>query len=104
MGRPEHNRLDNDVIADEIGRVRIVCQDASHLGGSQDHAVRAFHLEEGLDSGLVEKVQFVARSSQDLGIAPLLEASDKGRTYQAPMTRNKNTVCFFNLRHTANWS
>jgi hypothetical protein len=51
--------LDGQVVADELGRVAVVGDDAAHLGGGEEHVLGLFFGEEGFGRGGVRcQVEF----------------------------------------------
>jgi hypothetical protein len=49
--------LDRQVVADELGRVAVVGEDAADLGRGEEDVVGLFCGEEGFDGGLVGEVE-----------------------------------------------
>ena len=82
-GAVDHVGLDRQVVADELGRVAVVGNDAAHLGCCQEHVFRFVFGKEGIDRCGVSKIEFGVGALQDVRVALRLEIADDGRADQA---------------------
>jgi hypothetical protein len=87
-GRMDHVGLDDQVVADEFGRIAVVGDDAAHLRRSEEHVLRFFGGEEGVGGCRVGQIEFRVRAAQDVRAALRLKVADDGRADEAAMARH----------------
>lgn len=78
----DHVGLDRQIVADELGRVAVVGDDAAHLGRGQKYVFRPVLSEEGIDRSGVGQIEFGVGALQDVRIALALKVADDGRANQ----------------------
>jgi len=78
VGGIDHVGLDLYIVADEIGGVGVVGQNASHLRRGQEDIVWAFLFEEAADRRLVGQVQFAAVAQEKILVPFRLKSTDDG--------------------------
>lgn len=78
----DHVGLDRQVVADELGRVAVVGDDAAHLGRSQEHVFRFVFGKEGIDRRGVGQIEFGVGALQDVRVALGFQITDDGRADQ----------------------
>lgn len=81
----DHVGLDRQIVADELGRVAVVGDDAAHLGRSQEHVLRLVLGKEGVCRLGVGQVQFSVGALQDVRVALGFQITDDGRADQTAM-------------------
>jgi hypothetical protein len=62
-------RLDREIRADKLGGIGAVSEDATDLGGSKEHVLRSFALEEFTGGGLVGKIKLSMRPEDEILIS-----------------------------------
>ncbi len=75
--------LDREVVADELGRVGGVGDDAAHLGGGEEHVLGALGVEEGARRAIVGEVELGMGAQQQVGAAGRAQAANDGAADQA---------------------
>ena len=68
---------------DEVRTVLQVGHDTAYVGGCQYHRSRLFRVEELTYSYGVQQVQFLVRTSHQVGISPLQQVVPDGRSHQS---------------------
>ena len=78
--------LDVEIVADEVGGVGVVCEDAAYLGCGEDDELGLLCGEERGDGGVVEEVELGVGARDEVGVAETGEFADDGRAYQAAVS------------------
>lgn len=81
-GTVDHVGLDRQVVANELGRIAVVGDDAAHLGRGQEHVFRPVFSEEGIDRCGVGQIEFGVGALQDVRVALGFQITDDGRADQ----------------------
>ena len=89
-----HILLYLQVLVDEVGTIVEVGHDASHMGGSKHHSLRAFIVEERSHGHGVEQVKFLVGSAHKAVVTPLLKIVPDGRPHQSTMSCHINFCVF----------
>jgi hypothetical protein len=90
----DHIRLDQQVFPDEVGRIKIVGQDASNFGCRNKDVIRPLLLKEMLDSGTIGEIKLSMRSQQKpVETLAAQNAADR-RAYQAIVSSNVDETIF----------
>lgn len=74
----DHIGLDRQIVADELGRVAVVGDDAAHLGRGQEDVFRPVLGEKGIDRSGVGQIEFGVGALQDVRVALAFEIADDG--------------------------
>ena len=83
--------LDDEVVADEVGWVGVVGEDAADLGGGEDDELGPLLLKEAGYGGGVEEVELGARAGEDLGVAETGELAVDGGADEAAVSGDVDT-------------
>ena len=79
VGGVDQIRLDLEVVANEVGRVRVVGGNAADLGGGHKDVLRPLAREEAIHGRPVAQIDCAARRRQDVGVAACSQrAADRG--------------------------
>ena len=76
------------VLHDEVGTVERVGHDAAHEGGGEDDGVGLFLVEEGLNGGLVGKVELTVAAAHEVVVAAGLEVVPDGGAHESVVSRD----------------
>ena len=80
--------LDQEIVADKIGRQAVIGMDAADLCRRKKDILRPIVGKERMDSSLICQVQFSMGAGQDLAATYLFQSTADGGTNQAPVTCN----------------
>ncbi len=86
--------LQNEVVADEVGGVGVVGENAADLRGREEDVLRLFGREELVDCLGVEQVELGTGAGEDVGVAEARQLAVDGRADEAPMTGDEDTRVF----------
>ena len=81
----DYVHLEHHVVVHEIGQCRLVCLDASYLGGGQEDIFRALAGEEIVDRCLIDKVKLPVGPGYYVGVALAFKFPHYGGTDHASM-------------------
>src|SRR5690606_17037478 len=84
----DHVDLNLQVVADELGRIRIVREDAADLRRGEKDVFRPLGGEETLDGGGVAQVELGARADHDVRETAAHGRAVQRRAHEAPMPRD----------------
>ena len=75
--------LNDEVIADEVGRIGVVGQDSAYFGSGQEDVLGLLFAEELVDVIGVEEIELGPRAEKEIDVSLLRERAVDGRAYQA---------------------
>ena len=78
--------LKDHVVVHEVGKSRLVSDDAAYLGGSEEDVFGLLGGEEDLNGFLATEVEFRMGAGDDVGVALASELTDDGGAYHAAMS------------------
>ena len=70
--------LDDEVVSDEVGPVRVVRQDAADVRRGEEYVIGLLGREEGLDRILPSQIQLLPRAKDETRKAVRLQTPDDG--------------------------
>ena len=91
MRRVDDIVLNEEIVANEQRRPRIVGVNSAHAGGRHDDRLRAFGLKKLANGGLVREIEFMMGPQYQIGVTLQLEGSDNRRTHQSTVARHINS-------------
>ena len=90
VGGVDHVGLDQQIVADEVGRVRVVRDDAADLGRGHEHVGRPLLREEALDGGRVAQVDGCTRRADHVAEAARGERAAYRRAREAALAGDEH--------------
>src|ERR1035437_1065930 len=81
----DYVRLNDQVVADEVGGVAVVGEDASNLGGREEDKVGLRVGKERIDRNLVAEIKFLMCASDDIPVLLTQQFAMDGGAYQTAM-------------------
>ena len=84
--------LDHEVVADEVGRVGVVGEDAADFGGGEEDMLGLFGGEELVDGGGVDEIELSAGAGDEVGVAQPLQLAVDGGADQAAVAGDEDAV------------
>ena len=84
--------LDHQVLVDELCAVGVVGEDAAHLGRRDHHHGRLLGGIEGAYRRLVEQLEFLVGTGDDVRVATRLQPAVDARTDQATMAGDVDAI------------
>ena len=100
VGRVDDVGLDLQIVAQELYRIRIVRQDAAHLGRGKKYELRLLLGEESFDRGLFAQIELAARVQQQLRITSGEQPANDRAADQASVTRDEDTRTLCHRAHS----
>ena len=92
-------RFHHQVVIQEFGTVGVVGVNAPHFGGSEVNVFGPCRHHEFPNLVLIPQVQFVGRPQDEVGGAGLFERPNDGTPHHATVSRHKNGLVEFWVRH-----
>jgi hypothetical protein len=90
MRRIDHVVLDQEIVANEQGRARVVGVNAAHTRCRHDHGCGALAIEELSNRALIRKIELLMSAQQQILVALLPQRSHHGRPDQSPVPGDIN--------------
>lgn len=91
MGRGDEVGFDREIVANEISREFVVCQDAADARGGDEDVFGFFDGKEGLGGLRVGQVELGMRAGDEVRVAGCGQCSAQGRPDQAAVAGDVNT-------------
>ena len=82
--------LDLQIVADEVGGIGLVREDAADLGRSHEHVLGPALSEEAFDRRLIAQVEHLARRAHEICVVPRAQRPHDRGTDEAALARDED--------------